>query len=249
MPKDTCSMQNKTAPAKGKGKPAMKSGIVKAEARPAAKKTKKGSLLQVLIAQVEAGAGPVTPISLVAIKKLLIASRGMDFTKTAHANQLKKALSQAVEQGLLQKQGSSYSLGRAVSWPCRRMAEPLASEQAWYVDLGEHLYEGLLGPFWFDNKQEATKFRNWATREWGMDTSAMKVVTDKPSTSGLHEDRILAPNDHVSMKLEDEEEGCSCGCGFKAIGVQDNQSCQQFTIAFFKSHSDAKKVLESRSWY
>ena len=227
----------------------MKSAIVKAEARPAAKKTKKGSLLQDLVAQVEAGAGPVTPISLVAIKKLLIASRGMDFTKTAHANQLKKALSQAVDQSLLQKRGGSYSPGRAVSWTCLRMAEPLASEQAWYVDLGEHLYEGLLGPFWFDDKQEATKFRNWATREWGMDTSAMKVVTGKPSSHPMHEDRILAPNDHVSMKFADEEEECSCGCGFKAIGVQHNQSSQQFTIAFFKSHSDAKKILESRTWY
>lgn len=106
MPKKSQAKRKLTAVAdKAKEASANKKSATKATAK------KPKTLLDAVVATVDALGGKRSvenAVSLHALKKQLTASRGMDFDKPAAKNQLKKALSKAIDEGKLVKESASY---------------------------------------------------------------------------------------------------------------------------------------------
>lgn len=182
------------------------------------------NLFDAVVAAVESDASANSPMSLPSLKKHITSSMGTDFSKTASKNRLKKVLSSAVEQGVIQKEGGSYLPSGSV------LTQGLLSSEAWCVDLGDRgLIKEEYGPWWFFKKSEACKFRKMMSNECGAFTRDIPMYNRTPIATGYYEEGRMAPKGCPPFKLDRSEVNCECW---------------QFTLAFFESAEEAFECYE-----
>ena len=190
----------------------------------ATSRKKPKNLFDAVVAAVESDASANNPMSLPSLKKHITSSIGTDFSKTASKNRLKKVLSSAVEQGVIQKEGGSYLPSGSA------LTQDLLSSEAWCVDMcGRAFIPDEYGAWWFFDKSEAIKFRNMMARECGAFTRDIPMYNKTPIATGYYEEGRMAPKGCPPFLLNHSAVDCDC--------------CQ-FSLAFFESAKEAFECYE-----